>query len=162
MSTATAGRTVQRAWPRRRLLAGLLAVSLALNVFFIVGAVWTRFNGPPGAVDFDQRLRQMAVQLDLSPRQQIAFQRYDAAMQTGREAMRRHIRPLMDAVRQEIAKQQPDAARIAQLLDRTTAEHHAFQQLAINNTLAFVATLSPAQRSRFLAIERQHWQQPHR
>jgi Spy/CpxP family protein refolding chaperone len=163
VSAAAADGPFARRSPRRRLVAALLAVSLALNLFFIAGAVWTDINPPPQTVGFDQRFRAMAAQLALSPQQQVAFARYEAAMRSGREALHRQVRPLIDAVRQEIAKPQPDVGRIRQLLDEAAVAHRAFQRQAVTATLAFVATLTPAQRSTFVAIERQRWERrPHR
>jgi Spy/CpxP family protein refolding chaperone len=157
VSTATADRALSHNRPRQRLLVALLAVSLALNLFFIAGAAWTRLHPPPAASGFDERFSRMAAQLDLRSEQQAAFTRYQAAMRARRAAMRQKIRPLIDAVRQEIARPQPDVAHIQLLLDDATAAHRAFQRQAIADTLAFVATLSPAQRATFLAIESHHW-----
>jgi Spy/CpxP family protein refolding chaperone len=136
----------------------VLAVSLALNLFFIAGAAWTRLN-PPAASGFDRRFRQMAAELALDPQQQAAFVRYEAAMRADRETMRRRIRPLFDAVRQEIGKPQPNVAHIGQLLDQVAETHRALQHQAVSNTLVFVATLSTAQRARFVALERERWEQ---
>jgi Spy/CpxP family protein refolding chaperone len=155
VSSTTAGRALLRNRPHR-LLAALLAVSLALNLFFIAGAAWTRLHPPPDEPGFDQRFSQMAAQLDLDSQQQAAFTRYEAAMRTRRAAMRLKVRPLFDAARQEIAKPQPDAARIQQLLDQAEVQHRAFQRQTIADTLAFAATLSPAQRAIFVAFERDH------
>lgn len=163
MSAAAADRTFAPRSARRRLVAALLAVSLALNLFFIAGAVWTDINPPPQTAGFDERFRAMAAQLDLTPPQRIAFARYAAAMRSGHAALHRQVHPLIDAVRQEIAKSQPDVGRIRQLLDQAAIAHRAFERQAVTATLAFVATLTPAQRGTFVAIERQRWEhRPHR
>jgi len=158
VSVAAADGPFARRSSRRRLVAALLAVSLALNLFFIAGAVWTDVNPPPQTAAFDQRFQAMAAQLDLAPPQQVAFAHYEAAMRSGRDALHRQVRPLIDAVREEIAKPQPDVGRIGQFLDQAAAAHRAFERQAITATLAFVATLTPAQRGTFVAIERQHWE----
>ena len=44
MSAVTAGPSPATGWPRRRLLLALLVVSVALNLFFVAGAAWTRWN----------------------------------------------------------------------------------------------------------------------
>jgi Spy/CpxP family protein refolding chaperone len=139
-------------------VVALLAVSLALNLFFVAGAVWTDFNPPPQTAGFDRRFRAMAAPLDLTSAQRIAFTRYEGAMRSGRDALHRQVGPLIDAVRQEIAKPQPDVSRMRQLLDQAAAAHRAFEQQAVAATLAFVATLTPAQRDTFVAIERQRWE----
>lgn len=156
MSIATAGRTALRKWPRHRLLAGLLAVSVVLNLFFVAGAAWTRFNSAPPAVGFEQRFREMARRLDLDAQQKLAFDHYAATVQADRENLRRKVGPTFDAVQQEIVQPQPDLARIRQLLDQAAATRRYFQQEAITQTVKFVSTLSAEQRSRFIAIEREH------
>jgi Spy/CpxP family protein refolding chaperone len=163
VSTATAGTALPRNWPRRRLLAALLAVSVVLNLFFIAGAMWTRLRPPPAAPGFEQRFHEMAAQLDLDPQQKLAFDQYEAAMRAGREHQRRQIAPLIDAVRVEIAKPQPDVKHIEQLLDQAAEQRRQFQHEAIGRTIGFMATLSAAQREKFVAIERERWAaHPHR
>jgi Spy/CpxP family protein refolding chaperone len=156
VSIATAGTTILRKWPRQRLLAALLAVSVVLNLFFVAGAAWTRLNRAPPAGGFEQRFHEMATQLDLDPRQQVAFDRYEAAVQSARENLRRKVGPLFEAVQQEIVQPQPDVARIRQLLDQAADTRRGFQQEAVMQTVKFVATLSADQRGKFIAIERAH------
>jgi Spy/CpxP family protein refolding chaperone len=156
VTITTAGHAIQRNWPRRRILAALLAVSAVLNLFFVAGAVWTRLNPAPPASAFEQRFREMAARLDLDPQQQAAFDHYSAAVQAARQNLRRQIGPVFEAVQQEIVKPQPDVARIRQLLDQATETRRSFQQEAVMQTVRFVATLSAAQREKFIAIEREH------
>lgn len=155
MSIATTGTAVPRKWPRGRVLLALLAVSAALNLFFIAGAVWTRVHAPPAAASFDQRFQRIGDELNLDPQQRIAFDRYTAAMRLRRENMRRQIAPLFDAARQEIGKPQADADQIFRLLDEAAQKRREFQREAIVQTLDFLAVLSPTQRSQFVAIVRE-------
>jgi uncharacterized membrane protein len=163
-TAATADRAIVRKWPGQRTLAALLAVSVVLNLFFVAGALWTRLNPPPAAPGFDERFQQMAAQLALDPQQQLAFERYAAAMRAGRDNLRRQIGPLIDTARQEIAKPQPDVNHIQQLLDQAGDMRRAFQRQAVAQTVGFAATLSAAQHAKFVAFERERWgpHPPHR
>lgn len=156
MSITTAGRAMPRNWPRQRILVALLAISAVLNLFFLAGAAWTRLTPAPSPPGFDQRFRQMAAQLDLDPQQKAAFGRYEAAVQSARENLRRQVGPVFEALQQEISAPQPDMRRVDRLLDQAAATRRGFQEEAVGQTIRFVATLSPEQRERFIAIEREH------
>jgi Spy/CpxP family protein refolding chaperone len=166
VSIATAGTTIMRKWPRQRLLVALLAVSVVLNLFFIAGffvagAPWSHLNRAVPAGGVEQRFHEMATQLALDPQQQLAFDRYEAAVQSARENLRRKIGPVFEAVQQEIAQPQPDVTRIRQLLDEAAETRRGFQQEAVMQTVKFVATLSAEQREKFVAIERERRPQHH-
>jgi Spy/CpxP family protein refolding chaperone len=77
-------------------------------------------------------------------------------MQSARENLRRKNEPVFAAVQQEIVAPQPDPARIRQLLDQAAQTRRAFQEATVTQTIGFVATLSPAQREKFIAIEHEH------
>lgn len=161
MSLSTAGTAVGRNWQRTRVLLALLAISAALNLFFIGGALWTRLHPLPAAQSFDDRFQAMADQLALDPQQRAAFDRFAAAMRLHRQEMRRQVAPLMDAARQEMGKPQADPKQVFALLDQVSAKRHEFQHDAVAQTLAFLATLSPDQRSKFVAITRERWPAAH-
>ena len=82
---------------RFHLFKALLALSLALNLFFIVGALWIRIHAPPPPISPEQRLEEMAGELGLNPEQKAASARYW-------QAMREHMQAMRDAVRPQIAK----------------------------------------------------------
>lgn len=156
MSITAGVRAARRKWPRERVLAALIVVSVVLNLFFVAGAAWTRLNRAPPVGGFEQRFQQMAGQLNLDPQQKIAFDRYAATVQSARENLRRQMAPVFEAVQQEIAQPRPDVAHIRQLLDQAAETRRRFQQEAVMQTLRFVATLSAEQRTKFIAIEREH------
>lgn len=163
MSATTAGTTPARRWPRRNVLIVLLVVSAILNLFFVVGAVWTRLHAPHGWPNPEQRYREMAERLNLTPEQRAGFEKYVAAMRTRTEKMHLQVAPLIGDAWQEIAKSQPDQAQILKLFDEAGEKRREFQREATVQTLDFLAILTPDQRGRFVAITRQHvppWLRP--
>lgn len=155
MSAATARTSLARGWPGRRVLLALLVVSAVLNLFFIVGAVWTHLNGPAGLTGRDARYQQMVAELKLDPQQGIGFDRYVAAMR-GRDAkMHEEIAPLIAAAWDEIGKPQVGVDQIMQQFDAASRKWRGFQREAMVQTLDFLALLSPEQRDKFIAIQRE-------
>jgi len=154
VTTAAAG-TAARRWPRRRLLIIILVVSLALNVCFIAGAAWTQLHSPASWQQAaEERYRRMAAELDLDAKQRNAFDAYVAAMRARTAKMQQQVAPLMSAAWEEIAKPQADSARVLQLFDEAAGKRGEFQREATTNTLELLAALSPAQRAKFVALER--------
>ena len=141
--------------PRRHLLVTLLAVSAALNLFFVAGALWTRLHPPAPWPGPQQRYERVAAALDLSPPQRVAFDRYVTAMRASAEAMHAQIRPLIGSTWDELAKPEADAAQITRRFDEASAKWRQFQHESTARTLAFLATLSPAQRAKFVTIVRE-------
>jgi Spy/CpxP family protein refolding chaperone len=154
VSAAAAGTTAVRRPQRSRLWAALFVVSLALNLCFVAGAIWSRTHAPPARTDIAEFYRQMAAELDLDPQQRAAFDRYVAAMRSRMDQMRQETDPLINAAWEEIAKPQPDAAKVEQLFDESAEKRRVFQREAASQMLAFVATLSPAQRGKFVQLMR--------
>jgi uncharacterized membrane protein len=137
--------------PRRRLPWILLALSVALNLFFIGGAVWIRMHPPPPG-GFEARFRQMPAELALDPQQKAAFDRYARHLRGRIGELHAAIEPVMGQIWTEIAKPEADEASVAALFDKIGAERRSFQSDLTQSTLAFLATLSPDQRAKFVAI----------
>jgi Spy/CpxP family protein refolding chaperone len=155
MSVTAADMSHRRDLPRRRLLTAILAVSVALNICVIAGALWSRLHPPPPPPTFTQRFHRLEDTLDLNADQRAAFDRYIADMSARGEQMRHTIEPMMDAAWAELAKPDTDQARVLQLLDDASNQRHTFQQQAVTATLSLLATLTPEQRSKFVANERE-------
>jgi Spy/CpxP family protein refolding chaperone len=155
VSAAAAGTTAIRRPPRSRLWVALLVISLALNLCFVAGAVWSRMYAPPVRGDMAEHYRQMAGELDLDPQQRAAFDRYIAAMRTRTDQMRQETDPLIGAAWEEIAKPQPDAGKVERLFDESADKRRVFQREAASQMLALLATLSPAQRGKFVQLMRE-------
>lgn len=161
----TAGATAAARSPRRHLLITLVTISVALNIFFVAGAAWTRLHAPPGIVGPEERYDQMAAELKLDPQQRTAFDRYVATMRARVEEMRQQIDPLIGNAWEELAKPQTDTAQVMGLFDQATEKRRAFQRELTTQTLAFLSLLSPEQRSSFVTIAREHrapWFRPRR
>jgi Spy/CpxP family protein refolding chaperone len=135
----------------------LLALSVALNLFFVGGAFWIRLH-PATVLSFqERRFQRMARELDLAPQQRDGFDRYVAAMRVRTAQMHQQLAPLYAAAWEEMAKPQADEAQVMRLFDEATAKRREFQREATSQTLAFLAVLSPAQRAKFLAIVQAQW-----
>jgi uncharacterized membrane protein len=147
LAQATAGRET-----RRYLLSALLALSLALNLFFVVGALWIRIHAPPPPISPEQRLQSMAGDLGLDPQQKVAFTHYSQTMREHLQSMHDTVRPLIANAWSEMAKPQADEAKVMQLLDQVAQTRHRFVRELSTTTLAFLATLSPEQRTKFVAL----------
>lgn len=155
MSITAAGVSHPRGLPRRRLLTAILAISVALNVCVIAGALWSRLHPPPAPPTFTERFHRLENSLDLTADQRAAFDRYIADMSARGEQMRHTIEPLMDAAWAELAKPDADQARVLQMLDNASSQRRGFQQQAVAATLSLLATLTPEQRVKFVANERE-------
>jgi Spy/CpxP family protein refolding chaperone len=164
LSAAAAGPDSASGWPRRRLLVTLLAVSLVLNLFFVAGALWSRWHAPAPWPSPQQRYQQMARELDLTPQQRIGFDRYVAAMRDRTAKMRQEIRPLISGTWDEMAKPDAEVGKITARFDEASEKWRQFQHEETTQTLGFLAVLSPGQRAKFVTIARERrapWLRPH-
>jgi Spy/CpxP family protein refolding chaperone len=155
MTVTTAGLAPgRRQAPRQRVLAAALAISVALNLCVVAGAVWNKVNAPAPPMTTSERLHRLADSLELTPQQRIAFDAYVATMISRGERMRQDVEPMMDVAWAEVAKPDADQTRVQQLLDDAGNRRRAFQHEAVAATLSLLATLTPEQRAKFIADER--------
>ena len=155
MSAPAADPSAATGWPRRRVLAALLVISLVLNLGFVAGALWSRWQVPARWAGAEQRYQKMAADLDLDPQQRIGFDRYVAAMRAGSQKMRQETEPLIATAWGEMSKPQADVAQIMRLYDEASEKRRIFQRDSAVQTHEFLAVLSPAQRGKFVAIARE-------
>jgi uncharacterized membrane protein len=161
MATVDAG--ARRKWPRPRVLLALLVVSAALNLFFLAGAAWTRWQPAADETAAVQQHRQIAMELGLDAAQRAALERYVSAMRTRSVAMHQQVSGLISEVWDELAKTNADAGRAGRLLDEAADKRRGSMHEALTQTVEFLAILSPVQRSKFIAAIRDRrppWQQP--
>jgi Spy/CpxP family protein refolding chaperone len=137
----------------RRVWAAVLAVSVALNLCFVAGALWTRFNPAPTPATASERFRKLEANLDLTAGQRVTYQAYVTRTRERIARLRQEIDPLLDAAWSEIAKPQPDDAYLMQRFDEAAAQWRAYQHEAVDSTLALLAHLTPEQRAKFVANE---------
>jgi Spy/CpxP family protein refolding chaperone len=138
----------------RSLLWVVVALSLALNLFFVAGAMWTRLHAP-SSVTREERLQQMAQALALDPPQRQAFATYSQTMREQLLAMRDAAGPLVRAAWAEVSRPQADEAKVMQLLDQAALARRGYLIEITTSTIAFLKRLSPEQRTDFVKLTRQ-------
>ena len=151
-----------RSGTRQQLLWLLVALSLALNLFFIIGALWIRIHGPPVPLTAAERLQRIGAQLSLDPRQQEAFDKYSETVRARMQLMHATVDPMMGKAWAEVAKPGADEANVVHLFDEAGQTRRGFMRELTPITLSFLATLSPEQRAKFVALIRQKtWAHDH-
>jgi uncharacterized membrane protein len=147
---------------RRHLLRALLALSLALNLCFVAGALWIRIQGPPLPMNPEARLRQIGTQLSLDPQQKHAFEQYSQTVRTRMQQMRDAVEPLTCKAWSEMARPDADGLKVVQLFEEAGQTRRSYMRELAPVTLSFLATLSPEQRAKFVELARQrHWEPRH-
>ena len=147
---------------RPYLLWLVLTLSLALNLCFVAGALWIRFHGPPLPMNAEERLERIGAQLALDPRQKEAFEQYAQAVRTRMQLMRKAVDPLIGNAWSEVAKPDADGAKVVQLFDEAGQTRRSFMRELAPTTLAFLAKLSPEQRTKFVElIQQRPWEKRH-
>jgi len=152
-----------RSGARPYLWKALLALSLALNLFFVIGALWIRIHAPAPMLSPEDRLERMAGALALDPQQQQAFAHYSQSMRMRLQAMHSAVQPLIGNAWSEVAKPHADEAKVMQFFDQAAQERRGFMRDLTTTTLSFLATLSPDQRAKFVQLARQRprpWSPP--
>ncbi len=148
---------------RQHFLRVLLTLSLALNLFFVVGALWIRIHAPAPPITPEQRLQQMAGELGLDAQQKQVFARYSQTMRERLQAMHEAVRPLISQAWSEVSKPQADETKIMRLLDDAAQQRRDFVGQLTTTTLSFLGTLSPEQRRKFVELAHQRprpWSPP--
>jgi uncharacterized membrane protein len=149
VDTALSGRTI-----RQQILWAAVSLSLALNLFFVAGALWARFHVPP-PLTREARFDEMAAALALDPQQRQAFASYSQMMRAQLADMRDLAQPLVRAAWAEVSRPHADEAKVMQLLDQAAQVRrgHLYQITAA--TITFLKRLSPEQRAKFVKVARQ-------
>lgn len=138
----------------------LLAVSVALNVFFIGGHVYGRyyaekFHGPDRrAADSQHRRVGPAERLKLDTAQRTAFREMRRSMRAQGKKVRAANTAPMDALWQEMSSASPNDTQIETLLRSMADRRFAFQVEATRFARDFMAKLTPDQRTRFIKMAR--------
>ena len=148
---------------RHPLLWVALTLSLVLNLCFVAGAVWIRIQGPAVPVSPAERLQRVGSELALDPQQRQAFDQYSENVRAHMQQMRDTVEPLMSAAWSELAKPDADQATAARLFEGAGQVRRSLQRELLAPTLAFLETLSPEQRAKFVELFHQRprsWGQP--
>jgi len=154
MSATFVGASHGSGMPRGRLVIAVLAISLALNVCVIAGALWHRASMPE-AQTASERFHQLEESLNLTAQQRAAFEAYVAQARTRNAQLRQDIDPLLDAAWAELGKPDPDEAVVLQRFNDASIRWRDSQRETVEATLALLATLNPDQRAKFIAAERE-------
>ncbi|HYM73831.1 MAG TPA: periplasmic heavy metal sensor [Stellaceae bacterium] len=153
MTALIAGVRSARKFSPRRLVGVALAVSVALNLCFVAGALWSRLTPPQSPVTASERFHRLAETLDLTADQRVAYDAYVAGMLARSQHLRKGVEPVLDAAWIEIGKPRPDEARVRQLFEEASAWRRAFQEDALAATLSLLNGFTPTQRAKFIASE---------
>jgi Spy/CpxP family protein refolding chaperone len=135
-----------------RLLWVLLALSLALNLFFIGGVFWLRTEASHMQLAPAERFEMVARQLSLDATQRAAFDKFINMMRMRTRHLRENNMPLIEETWSELAKAKPDDALIEHNLDEAASNRHAYQLDASRALRAFLAVLSDEQRQTFVSL----------
>jgi uncharacterized membrane protein len=130
----------------------VLTLSLVLNLCFVAGALWIRIQGPALPASPAERLQRIGAALALDPQQRQAFERYSETARAHMQQMRETVEPLMSAAWSELAKPDADQVTAARLFDEAGQARRSLQRELLTPTLAFLATLSPEQRAKFVEL----------
>lgn len=137
---------------RSRLVWIALALSLTLNVFFVVGVLWFRIAGQPMHMTPAERVAAAENELNLTAEQRDAFQQFVNQVREHSRQLRESNQPLIQQVWDELAKPQPDQVLIGRLVDEATEHRHNYQKDMAELLSRFLAVLSPEQRAQFVEL----------
>lgn len=129
----------------------LLALSLALNLFFVGGVFWVRSQGH-GPLPPAERVERLAKRLSLSPDQRAAFERFVRTMRMKARDLRETNQPLVDEAWQNFAKAQPDEAAVDKLFEEAANNRRNFQIETGRALRGFLVTLNEEQRATFVGL----------
>ncbi len=128
----------------------LFAISLALNLFFAAGVFYNKLEAERAQVEPEQRIAELAAQLELSEAQQAGLRALRKQAMERRQAVRGLRRERRAALMAELAKPELDRDRLRELM-REGMERRAvgFEQMMVD-LHGYLATLSDEQRTAFL------------
>jgi uncharacterized membrane protein len=138
----------------------LLALSVALNAFFVGGHVYTRSLshrlGGPG----EERTSALAERLGLNDEQRTAFRESRRTVGPKLRDLRTEARPHVNKLWDEMAKPQPDEAVIDAELKSIGDMRLGFEREALASARTFMKTLTPEQRKSFADYARERFPGP--
>ncbi len=133
---------------RAKLLWILLTVSVVANVFFAGGALYALYGrGGHGAI-------QISRQLDLTSAQREELQALRESVAVRRASMSESRGGVREAMLAEIGNPTFDRERVAALVNEWSAERRSYFVDVMQDVHAFVGTLRPEQRQKFLELAR--------
>ena len=140
---------------RTKLIWILLAASVAANVFFVAGALYTLYGEDDRRAGSGANVDSVAERLALSPEQRDGLLALRDKARKGREGMREGRKQRRAAFLDELGKPSFDRDRVLALMEARSAERRARIVDVVQDLHAYLATLSPEQRQEFLAMARE-------
>ena len=142
-----------RANGRGRVVRIALALSLTLNIFVVGGLVWAMVGlGPPPPPA--ERFIEIGQGLALNDVQKAAIKTFAGTARELTRKLRENNAPLMLQIWNEMEKDSPDGAHVAQLIDQTTENRRNYQKSMTQSLATFLGTLTPDQRTQFAELAR--------
>ena len=143
---------------RRRLLWAALAVSLAINIFFVGTMVWLRMNAEPRAV-WPALVHGIGSHLKLKEDQNEAFKRFATETRQNTRQLHTTNQPLVLKMWDELGKPQPDQEMINRLVDQITENRRSYEKSMTAAFTHFRADLPAEQRQEVDTLVRTHNEQ---
>ena len=131
-----------------RLVKVALALSLALNVFFIGGLLYSKFVRPTPP------LIALGRELDLAPDQRKAFQGFLQVVRSRGAALRENNLKIGRQIWDELSQAKPDPKKLAALFAEVVDNRRDYQTAVTTALLPFLETLSLDQRERFIEFSK--------
>jgi len=126
----------------------VLGLSLALNVFFIGGLLYSKFVRPTPP------LIALGRELDLAPDQRKAFQGFLQVVRSKGAALREDNLKLGQQIWDELAQQKPNPQKLAALFGDVANNRRDYQTAVGSALLPFLETLNVEQRQRFIEVSK--------
>lgn len=137
---------------RKTLVWGVLAVSLAMNIFFAGGVVYSKVTTERLKASPSARAEYLAERFELTAEQRDRLLAFQSAMVERRQTLRQGFREARDGLLDELAQPILDRERIAQLRREQSETRNALFEDFTIELHQFLATLSPEQREDFVAM----------
>jgi uncharacterized membrane protein len=138
----------------------LLALSVALNAFFIGGHVYTRSLSHRLGGSGEERTSALAQRLGLDDAQRTAYRESRRAVGPKLRELRTEARPHVNKLWDEMTRPQPDEALIEAELKTIGGLRLNFEREALSSARTFMKTLSPEQRRSFADYARERFPGP--
>ena len=140
---------------RIKLIWVLLAASLAANLFFVAGALYTFYGKDDWHARSGANVDSVAERLGLSPEQREGLMALREKARQGRKGPREGRESRRAAFLAELGKPAFDRDGVLALMEARSAERRARIADVAQDLHAYLATLSPEQRQAFLAMARE-------
>jgi uncharacterized membrane protein len=138
----------------------LLALSVALNAFFIGGHFYTRSLSHRLAGTGEERMSVLAHRLGLNDQQRTAFRDSRRSVGPKLRELRTEARPHVNKLWDEMAKPEPDDKLIDAELKAIGDMRFGFERDALASARIFMKTLTPEQRKAFADYARERFPGP--